>query len=297
MAGRQVTFNITADPSNGSLLNGVSTTDSSGVARTEYISGLNSSPTNGVSIEASVPPVNGDIPAALVTNGTAPNSSAARLTVGGNALFITIGFSNTIGNVVGDPSTYQKPFSVYVTDASGVAVPNQTITLSVIPTQYSKGFLVWNGTVWAIRPAVAGPPAVASSLTATCPSEDQFFADGRRNNGILDTGEDGPGPAPGSNPNGNGNGRLTPGNVVIASPSTLITDSSGLATFNLLYGEQYAVWVDVDLVATATVSGTESRTILPFGLTGVSSDFDQETVAPAARVSPFGTAATCSDPN
>jgi hypothetical protein len=292
VAGRQVTFNITADPSNGSLLNGVSITDSSGIARTEYISGLNSSPTNGVSIEATVPPVNADIPAALVTNGTAPNSAAARLTVGGNALFITIGFSNTIDNVPGDPSTYQKPFSVYVTDATGLAVPNQTVTLSVIPNQYRKGFLVWNGTVWTIRPASAGPPAVSSSLVATCPSEDQFFTDGRRNNGILDPNEDGPG-----NPNGNGNGRLTPGNVVIASPASLTTDSAGLATFNLLYGEQYAVWVDVDLVATSVVSGTESRSVLPFQLTGVSSDFDKETVSPAAVVSPFGTVSPCSNPN
>ena len=294
VAGRQVTFNITADPSNGSLLNGVSTTDSSGIARTEYISGLNSSPTNGVIIQATVPPVNADIPAALVTDGTAPNSAAARLTVAGNALFITIGFSNTIDNVPGDPSTYRKPFSVYVTDASGLAVPNQTVTLSVIPTQYRKGTLEWNSTIWTFRPASAGPPAIASSLAAICPSEDQFFADGRRNNGILDPGEDGPGPAPAGNPNGNGNGRLTPGNVVIASPASLTTDSAGLATFNLLYGEQYAIWVDVDLVATATVSGTESRTLLPFQLTGVSSDFDQETVAPAARVSPFGTAPSCS---
>ena len=295
VAGRQVMFSITADPSNGSLLNGVSTTDSSGIARTEYIAGLNSSPTNGVTIQATVPPVNGDIASLVTADNNAPNSPAARLTVAGNALFITIGFSNTVDNVPGDPSTYRKPFSVYVTDASGLAVANQNVTLSAIPTQYRKGQLAWNGTVWAFQSASAGPPAILASPVASCPSEDQFFTDGRRNNGVLDPGEDGP--AAGGNPNGNGNGRLTPGNVVIASPSALTTDSAGLATFNLLYGEQSAVWVDVDLVATATVSGTESRSVLPFQLTGVSTDFDKETVAPAARVSPFGTVAPCSSPN
>ena len=289
VAGRQVIFNITADPSNGSLSAGLASTDNNGVARVQYIAGPNSSPTNGVTVTATVPPLNADIPVALVTNGVAPNSAPARLTVAGNALFITIGLSNTIENVPGDPSTYRKPFSVYVTDASGLAVPNQVVTLSVIPRQYYKGRLRFNGTVWTYE---TSPPALIASPTATCPSEDQFFADIRRNNGILDTGEDGP-----LNPNGNGDGRLTPGNVVIAAPATVTTDSAGLATFNLLYGEQYAMWVDVDVVATATVSGTESRSILTFGLTGLASDFNQETVAPAALVSPFGVASSCSNPN
>lgn len=293
VAGRQVTFNVTADPSNGKLIPGVALTDASGIARSEYISGLNSSPTNGVVIQASVPPVNADIPAALVTDGTGPNSPAARLTVAGNALFITIGLSNTIGNV--DPSTYRKPFSVYVTDASGLAVPNQVVTLSAIPTLFRKGRLAFNTPVWTYESTAQGAAAVPprpGSPVASCPSEDQFFADGRRNNGILDPGEDGGPAGVGINPNGNGNGALTPGNVVIASPATVTTNSAGIATFDLLYGEQYALWVDVDVIATASVSGTESRTVLPFGLVGVASDFNDEAVAPAARFSPFGTSQT-----
>lgn len=293
VAGRQVVFNITADPSNGSLSSGVATTDSSGIARVQYISGLNSSPTNGVVIQATVPRLTGEAGAAPITDGTAPNSGPARLTVAGNALFITIGMSNTIENVPGDPSTYRKPFSVYVTDASGAAVANQVVTLSVIPTFYRKGRLAWDGTVWNFELASAGPPAVPSSPTVTCPSEDQFFTDGRRNNGVLDTGEDGS-PA---NTNGNGDGRLTPGNVVIASPASVTTDSAGLAVFYLLYGEQYARWVDVDVISTATVTGTESNSALNFRLTGMSSDFDQQTVRPAAEISPFGIATACSDRN
>ncbi len=285
VAGRQVMFNITADPSNGSLSAGVATTDTSGIARVEYIAGLNSSPSNGVTIQATVPSVNADIAAALVTNSVAPNSPPARLTVSGNALFITIGISNTIGNVLNDPSTYSKPFSVYVTDASGAAVPNQTVTLSAIPTRYRKGQLTYptDGPTWTFA---AGSPV-------GCPSEDQFFSDGRRNNGVLDSGED-----------TNVNGLLTPGNVAIVSPASVTTDSAGLATFNLLYGEQYATWVDADVVATAIVSGTESRSTFPFALTGVVDDFSSEAVAPAAAHSPFGTVVStvgtllpCSNPN
>lgn len=267
VAGRQVSFNIIADPSNGSLSAGLATTDSSGIARVEYISGPNSSPTDGVSVQATVAPVNGDIPAALVTNGTSPNSQPARLTVNGNALFITISYGNTITNL--DQSTYSKPFSVYVTDASGLAVPNQTITLSAIPTRYRKGRLYWNDTVWLPNDdaSIAGRPPVPLN----CPNEDVNF------NGILNAGED-----------TNGNGTLTPGNVAVATPGTVTTNSSGLASFDLIYGEQFGYWVDVNLVASATVAGTESKRTQPFSLAVLSSDVTDEANPPASRYSPFG---------
>ncbi|MGB4061323.1 MAG: Ig-like domain-containing protein [Burkholderiaceae bacterium] len=278
VAGRQVSFNITADPSNGSLSAGLATTDSSGVARVEYISGPNSSPTDGVSIQATVAPVNGDIPASLVTNGVAPNSQPAKLTVNGNALFITISFGNTITNV--DPSTYSKPFSVYVTDASGLAVPNQTVTLSAIPTRYRKGELYWGTTIWKTN-ADPGAPAPTPPVPLGCPNEDTNL------NGILNAGED-----------TNGNGTLTPGNVAVAAPGTVTTNSSGLASFDLIYGEQFAFWVDVDIVASATVAGTESKRAQPFSLSPLSSDVSDETNPPSSVRSPFGTTTvTCANPN
>jgi hypothetical protein len=282
IANRLVLFNLIADPSNGSLSNGATETNSLGQANVEYIAGANSSPTNGVVIEARVPALR----AGEVERVSAPN---ANLTVSGNALFISIGVSNTIENE--NAPTYRKPFSVYVTDASGLPVANRDITLSVIPTKYRKGSLAYNGTVWTYnpgRPEQAGPPvvpAIPASPTASCDSEDQLFGSGdvRRNNGVLDAGED-----------VNLDGRLTPGNIAIASPGTVTTNSGGLATFNVLYGEQYAVWVDVEIVATATVAGTETRSVLPYGLVGASEDFTKEDNPPAARTSPFGTATVCS---
>ena len=261
VAGRQVSFVINADPSNGSLTAGIATTDSNGVARVEYIAGQQSSPNNGVQITATVLAINNDI--GLI-------SQSAALTVNGNSLFITIGFGNTMENL--NPTTYRKPFSVYVTDSTGQAVPNQTVALSVVPTRYYKGVMQWSDTseVWV----------VVRSVGVGCANEDANL------DGILNPGED-----------YNGNGTLTPGNVVVASPGSLVTDSSGIANFYLIYGEQFAYWVDVNLVARATVSGTESRREQALNLPALADDVTNKTVTPAGVRSPFGVANDCADPN
>jgi hypothetical protein len=93
----------------------------------------------------------------------------------------------------------------------------------------------------------------------------------------------------------NGDGRLTPGNIAVASPGSVVTDASGRAAFNLLYGEQFAPWSTVQISARATVSGTESRRAINFALTGLDSDFNVETSPPAGVLSPFGTSTVCSD--
>jgi 3D (Asp-Asp-Asp) domain-containing protein len=254
--GRQVNFSTLKDLSNGTLQPGNAITDFNGRAQVQFIPGANSTPANGVVIQA-------------VVASTAITATTS-LTVNGQALFITIGFGNTIGNV--DETTYRKPFSVYVTDANGVAVGNQIVTLSVIPETYSKGTLGWNGVVWTY-----------SSPPTGCPNED---ANG---NGILDAGEDN-GPI-----SGNNDGSLTPGNIAVSAPGSVTTDTSGRATFDLQYGEQYAPWAKVRLSARAAVGGTESKQSILFDLSGLASDFNVETVAPAGAVSPFGIATSCTD--
>lgn len=303
VANTPVIFQIVTDPSNGRLSAGIANTGNDGYARVEYFSGAQSTATNGVSIKAQA------------TTGTTAPSDTKSLTVSGNALFINIGFGNTIDNL--DVSTYRKPFVVYVTDATGNAVVNQTVTLEVFPKNYRRGGLVYdtNSGVWG----VSLPPAANATVTEWCSNEDSnkdgildlgedTNADGIFNrsedlnkNGILDLGED-------LNVNGkldsrdedsNSNGkydgedknhdlRLTPGNVVFVSPLSVQTDASGVAAFNLLYGEQFAPWVEVDITARATVAGTESRQTLSFGLTGLSEDFTNVGNPPAGRYSPFG---------
>ncbi len=256
-----VDFVLSADPSNGRLSAGIANTGSDGVARVDYIAGTSSTANDAVRVTA------------RALGGTQPQDTRA-MTVNGNSLFINIGIGNEITNL--DPATYSKPLSVYVTDASGNAVANQNVNLQVLPINYLKGRLAWNGVVWAYTPIIH-----------TCSNEDLFFASGNafRANGILDAGED-----------FNGDGRLNPGNVIFVSPSDVRTDSSGVAVFTLRYGEQYAPWLTVDLIARAQVSGTESVATARHDIRGLSTDFSVESAPPAGVVSPFGVN-VCSTPN
>lgn len=262
VANRQVNFTLVKDLSNGTLLPGIATTDANGRAQVQFIPGASSTPSDGVEIKA------------LVANTTI--SGTTLLTVNGKALFITIAFGNTITNL--DETVYKKPFSIYVTDANGVSVGNQIVSLSVIPTEYYKGFMSF----------VCGAGDVSSNcvkrwrygiVPTSCPNEDLNL------DGFLDVGED-----------TNNNGQLTPGNVVVTAPGTVTTDATGRASFDLEYGEQFAPWVTVAVTARASVAGTESRQTIVFDLVGLDSDFTSET-PPAGATSPFGLSGQCTDPN
>ncbi len=184
----------------------------------------------------------------------------ASLTVSRQSLFITIAVGNTIGNV--NETTYSKPFGVYVTDATGNPVGNQAVLISVEPVAYLTGGLARNisTNVWEYD---------ASSPTAVCRNTDTNF------NGFVDPGELSP---------------IRPGNVILATPATVTTDSEGRASFVLNYGEQFAPWVIVEVVARATVAGTESSRRAVYSVVGSVEDFWSEG-GPAGTTSPYGTAA------
>jgi hypothetical protein len=255
VANKQVNFTILADSSNGYLSSGTALTDSNGKVQVQFVSGATSTANNGVQIQA-------------VVAASPAISATTNLTVNGSALFISIGFGNDISNL--DATTYSKPFSVYVTDANGNAVGNQVVTLTVIPTEYYKGNLAYDAaaTLWKYA---------AGSPTVTCANEDL------NKNGVLDPLED-----------TNGDGRLTPGNIVVAAPGSVITDASGHALFALQYGEQFAPWATVQITARASVSGTQSSQSITFALTGSTDDFTS-TGGPAGVLSPFGQSNSCSN--
>jgi hypothetical protein len=104
-------------------------------------------------------------------------------------------------------------------------------------------------------------------------------------NGILD------GPAEDVNLNGT----LEPGNVVTVPP-TVALDENGVAEFDLTYPQDRAFWVKVTLQAVASVAGTESIETVTFDLPGLASDFACAN-SPPGYVSPYGTSASCADPN
>jgi hypothetical protein len=259
VANRQVNFSTLKDVSNGTLSPGSAMTDSNGRAQVQFISGASSTPANGVEIQAEVA-------------GTAIKG-VTTLTVNGKSLFITIGFGNTISNL--NETTYSKEFSVYVTDANGVAVGNQAVVISVIPEKYYKGDLARGTESWGVsRPDVYGLP------DTVCANED------RNRDGVFNVGED-----------TNGDGQLTPGNVVVAAPGLVTTDAAGRARFDLQYGEQFALWITARITASASVAGTESRQSILHYLPMAAGDANNVQVTPANHASPFGRSTSCTDPN
>ncbi|MBK7001382.1 MAG: Ig-like domain-containing protein [Rhodoferax sp.] len=255
--GVVVNFTAIKDLSNGSLVPSSATTDASGLASVQFIAGPLQTEANGVQIQASV------------QGSSSPITDTTTLTVNGSALFIAIGQSNAIIADASTPTIYEKEFSVYVTDANGVASSNRAITISVYPKYYGKGYLEYNKVLsqWVY------------AFNTRCANEDV------NRNGIFDAGED-----------VNGDGILWPGLPVIISASNLTTDSNGYGSFKMRYGKNYAWWLDTQITAKALVSGTESSITLDYSLEMVATDAKSEN-SPPNQTSPFKIATSCTNPN
>jgi len=200
---------------------------------------------------------NGVVLQAALADFPAVTPPQASLTVNQSALFIALGTGNAISNF--DSQTYKKDWVVYVTDANGIPVNGATLSVKAIPTHYLTGRMVLSGQLY-----------VYSGPIFQCRNEDA------NTNGILDAGED-----------DNGDKQLWPGNVIAITPGSVQT-SNGVATLTLLYAESYVPWVRLQLTASATVAGTESKTSTEFVVVGVAADFTATGGPPAGLVSPFG---------
>lgn len=251
-----IDFNL-ADTNGGRIFPAQSTTDSNGSASTVYTS-------NAVSAENAV-----QITATVKDKPTVNDSVS--LTVADRELFISIGTGNNIINI--DDDTYEKTFSVFVTDVDSTPVENAELTVSATPRYFYKGmwvhvldssgdFLYW-GAQHAIR----------------CDNEDI------NRNGILDPGED-----------INGDNKLTPGNIA-AADGNIITDNSGRGVISILYPQSDSEWVDIQLKVTARVNGTESLSEATFNLPASFEDVGSEFILPPVENtllrSPYGLFADC----
>jgi hypothetical protein len=252
VADATVNFSQVVDPSGGRLQQASAVTDLNGVATVQYLSGAESTASGAIRLRGTV--ASAPVPPDAEVKGDAV------LTVNQSALFIALGTGNVIGNF--NTETYEKKWTVYVTDSNGVAVTNVPVTIKVIPNYFAKGNLVWSdvASFWIY------------DTYRECLNED------RNNlNGVLDADED-----------TNGDGTLTPGNVVALTASTVTTDANGSAVITMRYAELYASWIGVRLTATAIVAGTESTSFRDFPLDKLSGDYSVKTVAPAGVRSPFG---------
>jgi protocatechuate 3,4-dioxygenase beta subunit len=261
------------DVSGGSIFPATAVTDSSGMASTIYTS-------TSISAKDAV-----EVTAIVEDNPVISDTVA--LTVSERELFISLGTGNELGEL--GTTDYVKEYSVFVTDAESNAVANVDLTISALPHKYYKGY--WfkfrdaegNFLQWGPR----GADALESSQDPTlnlpkkeCDNEDINF------DGILDVGED-----------FNSDQKLTPGNKVSAQ-SSVTTDADGRAIIRIIYSQSYARWIDIKLIASAKVTGSESSTQTIFTLPVLNLDIlEEDLTPPVAGVglrSPFGLLNTCS---
>jgi hypothetical protein len=260
-----VTVNFTLfDVTGGEISPASAVTDGFGQASTVYTSSSTASALNGVRVDAAV-------------QGFGVADSVT-LTVAQRSLFITLGTGNTI--VEPNPTTYEFPYSVLVTDTAGLPVPNALVTLNIVPVAAATGQTAYAKGYYVLSPPPPGEAPWVQVVTASCFNEDA------NQNGILDPGED-----------VNANGRLDPGNVATVSANNLTTDASGFAFFNVVYAQELANWVRVELTARASVAGSEATEVTRFILPILASELTNADASPPGNPSPFGVAASCANPN
>ncbi|MFM2289337.1 MAG: hypothetical protein RL684_2480 [Pseudomonadota bacterium] len=264
--GATVDFQVLSDPTSGTL-QAASAVTSAGIATTSYTAGQTSSGANGVQIKATV-------------RGTAITGTVS-VTVGGQTVFLSLGTGNTV-DINQGLAVYQITYTVFAVDATGAALANVPITLSVLPVAYGKGALGCpGGTNWTpVYTTAANDPAAYSGRTL-CKNEDTDYT-GNINSLV---GKD-----------YNTNGKLDPGNVAVVAPSSASTNAAGRVDVTITYPRDHSYWVMVSLVAKTTVGGTESSATSTFLLVGADVDYKCN-IGPPGPVSPYGIATTCANPN
>lgn len=237
------------DTVDGTLSASTAITDSLGRASVSYKAGNSSSAKDGVSINT------------FIQGYPAVPQDEVKLTVGGNALRITLGDDNLLAT---EDVFYIKQFGVIVTDSAGNPIGDQPVSFTINPINYKKGIMVQGAENWVQRTSV------------TCPSEDLD------KDGNLDFGED-----------DNGNGTLEPTHDAVVTGSG-VTDASGKIVVEVVYPKNTALWTDQRISSTLVVAGTEFIEHTDFSLPILAQDVDLETTPPNS-VSPYGISDSCFD--
>jgi hypothetical protein len=303
--GQAVNFNTVGDTTGGTLSSASGITDSQGRAQTVYTASATPSATNGVVIQASIP-----------SNPSV--SQTAKLTVGGQSVGLAIGTGaliSEINNAQGLPVQFTVPYTIIAADAGGNPVANVPVTLTVHALNYYKGTYTIIGPAW-VQTGLSGAGTGTATPITQCINEDdsepailpQNTPNPADFNGVLDPGEDGcTGGVPNNtgplgvnqacNASGNGNGKLDPGVTAVAVPGSVITGTDGSANFSINYPESDALWVQVELIASTNVSGTETTATATFVLPILAKYLTSTNASPPGLPSPFGTNVQCNQPN
>lgn len=270
-------------------------TDASGSVSTDYVSGQNPSPTNGVQIRACYSAND------FASASDCPNSVLTSLTVAGQALAVSIGNDNLITKGEG---TYIKKFVISVGDAAGKPVVNAPVDISVDLTHYGKAGSTASGTTTfnGVPTSLTGSSSFnvdASTSTGTgtatttatfvftwCPNEDT------NRNGFVD---------PGENVNGtvdsNGQPTLEPRKsdllISYVDPTKTVTDAAGLLQIQVQYSQRFATWLAYRVRVIASVQGSQGINERLF----VTTFQEGDQVNGSFLLPPYGSNPSCTAPN
>jgi hypothetical protein len=271
--GQTVDFQLT-DKTGGTLSVGTAVTNAQGVAQTVYSATSTASASNGVQVIATV-------------QGTTIQDSVT-LTVGGQTVFLSLGTGTHISENA-EQTQFSLPYTVQALDSAGNPVPGATVTFTVvslpptgapapIATDYTSASsnAAYGKGEWITGGSACTTTGWCQEITALCLNEDIL------GNGIYEASED-----------VNNNGKLDPGNVAGASPGSVVTDSTGSASINVVYPEDHALWVQVVLTASTSVAGTQSSTSSQFWLPILASYVTTTTSSPPGAISPYGVNPNC----
>ncbi len=273
-------------------------TDAAGAVLTEYISGQNASPTNGVTLRACYSANE------FASATDCPSFINASLTVAGQALAVSIGDDNLLASSSG---TYIKEFVVTVADSAGRAVANAPVDISVDLTHYGKGnFQYGTGTATYAYVDAAGVPvsslqAVPSSLTAAYPSSTAVPGsttarvwcanEDTNRNGNVDPGENIDGSI-----DSNGQPTLEPRKsdllVSYKDAAVTTTNSAGVLLIKVQYSQRFGTWLAYKVRVTANVAGSQGMAERLFVTDVVAGDVTNGSF----RLPPYGVN-SCSTPN
>lgn len=266
-----VRIRIASTPAFGTLSVDTTTspvlTNGSGLASARFIAGPSTTGTDQIVVCASVDGI-----ATIPNGGQAPcgaNEKSVKLTISNQPLFVLISQNNEIEKV-NNNLDYEKLFSIYVTDAAGKGVSGATVSVRLSPRFYWKGGMTFVNGNWT--------PATY----VQCNNEDTNF------NGVLDTGD----------ANINNDDKLWPGQ---AAAFTLlangVTDSTGFVNLRIRHGQRYAFWAEYQIEARAATAGSERSNTLNYRLSAATADVSNGQATPGFRLSPYGQANVCTDPN
>ena len=229
------------------------TTDNSGVVSAQYISGQNSSPTNGVKIRACY----------SATDPVPPEPCGTQfvdvsLTVAGTALAVSIGDDNVLSPGAG---TYIKRFAITVADSAGKAVGNAPVDISLDLTHYGKSAR------WGIRSLSTVPTSLTADATIPAAGTSSVFYwchnEDLNRNGVADPGENVDGSV-----DSNGQPTLQPrrSDMIISynDPLVTTTDANGLLIIKVEYSQRYGDWLAYRVRVTANVAGSQGLAERPF---------------------------------